>query len=100
MKKNFFRTMMGVLASMFIAARPRHSELQYQPDAPMPRGEVGIRSYGRKRIIPPHNQRSQERIKLRKEKHWMRLYELRQQGLYEYENKLYWMTHDLAVANR
>lgn len=103
MKKNFgtFLTLMvGVFNSIFKDNKRYQHGTPYQPQAPIGSGEVSIRSYGHPPVIPPYNQRSRERIKQRKERFWMRKFELQQQGLCLFENKLYWMNRKLAEANR
>lgn len=103
MKKNFgsfLILMVGVFNSIFKNNKRYQHGTPYQPPAPLGSGEVFIRSYGHPPVIPPHNQRSQERIKQRKERFWMRKFELQQQGIVLFNNKLYWSTRQLADANR
>ena len=103
MKRNFnsfLALMVGVYNSIFNDNRRHQSNIPYQPPAPVT-GDRGIfiRSYGHMPVYPPHNQRSQERIKQRKERFWMRKFELQQQGIILFNNKLYWATRKLADAN-
>ena len=49
----------------------------------------------KRKIIPLHP----EKNRLRKEAQWMRQFNYHQQGLHEYNGRLYWMTHELAVKN-
>lgn len=48
------------------------------------------------KVYSPLNKKS----RLRKEKHWMKCYNLKLRGLIWYDNKVYWETRALAEANR
>ena len=86
---------MSMAASMF--KKNRKGSDPFQPEAPLPSGEVHITSYGKKKpfvLLPKLH--DPERIN----KHRAMVEDLRQQGIVWHDNKLYWETRKVMEENK
>ena len=97
MKQNFLSVMLAAIASMFTSNSEykNYTEKQFQPEAPPYSGKNEITSYGKRTVYP-----SVKRDPVRIEKHQRLLQELALRGIGWHDNKLYWMTHQLAEEHR
>ena len=86
---------MSMMASIFKSSRKGTDP--YQPQAPLPSGEVHITSMGKKRpfvFLPKLH--DPDRIN----KHRAMVWELKQQGIVWHNNKLYWETRKLMEESK
>jgi hypothetical protein len=97
MKMGFLTVMAALTASVFKSRSKHDLSDPYQPEAPIPTGEVHIRSYGKKRpMVWIEKLHDPERIN----RHGALVAELKAQGIVWHNNKLYWESRKVMEENK
>jgi hypothetical protein len=104
MKKNigFLALLLSIAGSLFYSDRNYDKKKSpFQPPARTGGGGPSIISHGNKPVYGrlPRKQFYQEKAAARKKRHEAMIWELKQEGIVWYNNKLYWATHLLSIQN-